>query len=68
MVSASLKSKIAELGPEDRRQLIGYMVGLQIQENEAYLQTLTDRIDDRDPENWMTLDQLDAKLQRLDDE
>lgn len=67
MITTSLKKKVAQLAPKNRRQLIGYMVGLQVKDDEKYLQALTDRIDDEDPEKWLSLEQLDAKLNQIND-
>ncbi|MFK5920844.1 MAG: hypothetical protein QM496_01585 [Verrucomicrobiota bacterium] len=49
MIATSLKKKVEALAPEDRRQLMGYMVSLQLKEDGKYLQTLTAKIDDNDP-------------------
>lgn len=68
MIKESLKEEVASLAKEDRRELMGYMVALQISEDPAFRKVLTERIDDRSPENWVTLEELDAKLKAAEDE
>ena len=67
MITEALKEEVSKLPPVDRRQLMGYLVGLQIRVDSDYSRVLTDRIDDQEPDNWMTLEQLDAKLKTLPD-
>jgi len=68
MIKESLKEEVASLAKDDRRELMGYMVALQITEDPAFRRTLTERIDDKSPENWVTLEELDAKLNEVEDE
>jgi hypothetical protein len=68
MIKESLKEEVASLAKGDRRELMGYMVALQITEDPAFRRTLTERIDDKSPENWVTLEELDAKLKAVEDE
>jgi hypothetical protein len=68
MIKESLKDEIASLAKEDRRELMGYMVALQISEDPGFRKALTERIDDRSPENWVTLYELDAKLKAAEEE
>ena len=68
MIKESLKEEVASLGTDDRRELMGYMVALQITEDPVYRRALTERIDDTTPENWVTLEELDAKLKEVEDE
>lgn len=68
MIKESLKDEVASLGTDDRRELMCYMMALQITEDPAYRRTLTERIDDTTPGNWVTLEELDAKLKAVEDE
>jgi hypothetical protein len=68
MIKEALKEEVASLAKDDRRELMGYMVALQITEDPAFRTTLTERIDDKSPENWVTLEELDAKLKAVEDE
>jgi hypothetical protein len=68
MIKESLKDEIASLAKEDRRELMGYMVALQISEDPGFRKALTALIDDRSPENWVTLYELDAKLKAAEEE
>jgi hypothetical protein len=68
MIRESLKEEVASLAKDDRRELMGNMAALQIAEDPAFRKALTERIDDRSPENWVTLEGLDAKLKAAEDE
>lgn len=41
---------------------MGFMVGLQIREDNEYREMITNRIDDKTSENWVSLEELDEKL------
>ncbi|MEM9282650.1 MAG: hypothetical protein AAGA96_12550 [Verrucomicrobiota bacterium] len=57
-----MKKEIEDLAPAERRELMGFMVGLQIREDNEYREMITNRIDDKTSENWVSLEELDEKL------
>ena len=61
----NVKQEAAALAPAERRHLMGFLVSLNlIDEDRA---ELARKIDDRNPANWLSLEQLDEKLQALDE-
>lgn len=60
----TLKRELAGLSAPDRRALMGYLASLNLTEEDR--RDLARKIDDRNPANWMTLEELDAKLAALD--
>lgn len=59
MSLTQLKQAAANLPVKKQRELIAYLVARQTKRDEAFKKVLADRIDDRDPDHWMELN--DAK-------
>jgi hypothetical protein len=59
----SLKREAAALAPTERRQLIGFLLSLNVTDEERA--SLSRKIDDNDPSHWLSLDEVDAKLKPL---
>jgi hypothetical protein len=57
-----LKQELASLQGEERRRAIAFLVSLQDAEDSAYQEEMTRRVNDKNPERWLTLGQLDARL------
>jgi hypothetical protein len=49
MSIAALKTEIASLPLEERRELIGYIVSLNRKNNDEFMRKLTEKIDDKSP-------------------
>ena len=62
MSIAALKSEIASLPVEERRELIGYIVSLNRRNNEEFMRKLADKIDDKSPERWVTIEEAERRL------
>ena len=60
-----VKQEVAALAPAERRHLMGYLVSLNLTDEDRA--ELARKIDDRNPANWRTLEQLDEKLKALDE-
>ena len=60
----NLKQEAAALAPTERRHLMGFLVSLNLTDDDRV--ELARKIDDRDPAHWLTLEQLDDKLKVLD--
>jgi hypothetical protein len=58
-----LKSELAALDSKERRQMIAFLLGIEESDNQAYRQELARRIDDKDPTHWISLDELDRRLE-----
>jgi hypothetical protein len=57
-----LKDQAANLQPHEQRELIAYLVSLRTQQDQSFKEQLTRKIEDRDPANWIELDELRKKL------
>lgn len=57
-----LKSEIERMPSADRRQLAAFLVTLQHGDIAGYRSELTRRIDDKNPGNWVALEDLDRRL------
>ena len=57
-----LKSELQSLESKDRRQMIAFLLALEERDNQAYRQELARRIDDKDPTHWISLEELDRRL------
>ena len=62
----TLMNEAARLDSESQRKLIGYLVSLRAGQNPDHQREMGRRINDQNPEHWLTLDQLDAKLAQLE--
>lgn len=62
MSIAAIKSQIASLPLEERRDLIGYIVSLNRKDNEAFMRKLAEKIDDKSPQRWVTLEEAERRL------
>jgi len=58
MSLTQLKDLASHLPLKERRELIAYLVSLQTDSDEDFKKSLTKKIDDRDPNNWVELDDL----------
>ena len=57
-----LKSEIERMPSEDRRQLAAYLVTLRHRDIAGYRSELARKIDDKNPDNWVALADLDRRL------
>jgi hypothetical protein len=62
MSIAAIKSEIANLPLEERRELIGYIVSLNRKDNEEFMRKMAEKIDDKSPERWLTLEEVEKRL------
>jgi len=62
MSFADLKDQAIQLPPAEQRQLIACLVAVQTDNDEAFKKKLAGKIDDRNPENWVDLDELQSRL------
>jgi len=57
-----LKSELAALDSKERREMIAFLLAIEESDNQAYRKELARRIDDKDPNHWVSLDELDRRL------
>jgi hypothetical protein len=58
----SLKADLAALTPDDRRLIIAYAIGLQANEEASYREELHRLIDERDPQSWVSFNEVDQRF------
>lgn len=57
-----IKSEIESLPLEERRQLAAYLVALRHKDLAEYRTAMAGKIDDLNPENWLSLEEYDQRL------
>ncbi|MDP4624036.1 MAG: hypothetical protein NWT08_02745 [Akkermansiaceae bacterium] len=59
-----IKRELAKLPAEERRELTAFLVSLRHEESEGFKERMSSMIDDKNPENWMSLEDFDKKSKR----
>jgi hypothetical protein len=62
MSMADLMREAASLPPERQDELAAYLLDLRLNRDPAWRAELTRRIDDKNPENWVSLDDWKKEL------
>ena len=57
-----LQREVEHLNPEEQRKLISFLVSLDLRRDEAYRVELERRLDDRDPNGWIRLEDAERQL------
>jgi hypothetical protein len=57
-----IKSEIESLSSEERRQLSAFLVTLRHKELAEYRSAIAKKIDDVNPENWLSLEEYDQRV------
>lgn len=58
MTFDTIREQAALLVPDERRQLVAFLISLEDAQNETYRAKLREKIDERTPGRWLTLEQL----------
>ncbi|HEV7404144.1 MAG TPA: hypothetical protein VGO11_14485 [Chthoniobacteraceae bacterium] len=56
MSFAQLKEEAANLEPRERRELMAFLAARDTAGDEEFQKLLAEELDNKDPENWFTLD------------
>jgi hypothetical protein len=64
----ALKQELASLDVKDWPRIIAYLVEINQRENQALRAEMTRKIDDKDPSDWLTLEEFDKRLSLREDE
>jgi len=64
----AIKQELASLDQAGRKEIVAYLVALDDEVNAEYRTALAQKIDDKTPGRWMTLEELDRRLSGKDDE
>lgn len=59
---AQLKSELAQLTLDERRQVTAYLVSLRHQEMADYRNSLAAKVDDDSPEKWVSFEEFDRRI------
>jgi hypothetical protein len=62
MSLSELKTQVSGLSLDERRQLTAYLVGLRHKELLEYRESLTAKIDDTTPANWVSFEEFDKRV------
>jgi len=57
-----IRSEVEALPVDERRRLAAFLVSLRHRDLADYRARMARKIDDRSPENWITLEELDQRL------
>ena len=63
---AVVQKEIEAWTPEDQDQLAAYLAVLRVQRTGEHAEELSRRLNDRDPDHWLTLPELKDQLRRDD--
>jgi hypothetical protein len=58
-----IRSELEMLPVDERRRLAAFLVSLRHRDLAGYRARMAQRIDDTKPENWLTLEELDQRLE-----
>lgn len=64
MSVAEIKENIRKLSPTEWREIASYLVTLRHGSMDNYRENLAQMIDDNTKENWVTLEEMDARLEK----
>ncbi len=53
-----VEKEVANWAPEEQDRLAAFLTVLRLKRTPDHVQELTRRLDDRDPANWMSLDEI----------
>ena len=62
MTIEALKQEISTLPYSDRKKLMAHIISLQDTDSEEYKKKMGRKIDDKNPDNWLSLEELDKRL------
>ena len=57
-----LQREAEQLSPEEQRKLIGFLVAMDLRRVDGYREELSRRLDDQDPDAWITLNEAERRL------
>jgi hypothetical protein len=63
MTIQTIKKEVEALPAEERRRLAGFLVSLRHKDLATYKARMAEKIDDKTRANWLTMEELDARLE-----
>ena len=67
MEVTTIIQEIDKLEPVDKKRVMSHMVLRRLQENAAFREEMTRRIDDKNPDNWVSLEELKKRWEQESD-
>jgi hypothetical protein len=64
----AIKQELANMDDASRRQIIAFLFAMDDRRDPEYRAEITRKIDDKNPANWLTLEQFDKRLSLREDE
>ena len=58
-----IKSELQALPADERRELAAFLVSLRHKDLAGYRARMSEKIDDKNPERWVTLEEMDQRLE-----
>ncbi len=58
-----IQTAVANLSPEERKKLAAQLVALRHRDIEGYREKMAAKIDDNNPDNWVTLEEFEKHLE-----
>jgi hypothetical protein len=58
----ALKQELANLGDVERHHIMAYLVSIEDQKSADYQAKMAGKIDDKNPANWITFEELEKRL------
>jgi hypothetical protein len=62
----ALKDQVDSLPDAERRRLMAYLVSVEHSKNAEHARRMTEKIECNDPARWVTLEELEKRLQLND--
>ncbi|MDA0768501.1 MAG: hypothetical protein O3A87_11385 [Verrucomicrobia bacterium] len=62
MTIQAILAEVETLPADERRRLAAFLVSLRHKDLADYRARMAERIDDKSPENWVTLEELEQRL------
>ena len=64
MTIEAIKEELGALPAVERRRLAAFLISLRHRDLEGYRARMAEKIDDHNPDRWLSLDQMDERLDR----
>jgi hypothetical protein len=62
MTIQAIQAEVEALPAEERKRLAAFLVSLRHKDLAGYRARMADKIDDKTPEKWLTLEEMDQRI------
>lgn len=63
MTITEIKKEVTELDDQEQREILAHLVHIRQMKDPEYLDRITNLIDNKDPKNWVSLDDFNRKME-----